>query len=222
MLPILFSAIFMLWSLLGFFTSRVEQAQYKLIQKRDGYEIREYPPHLVAQTIVSGNYTQSINDGFRRVANYIFGGNTRKESIAMTAPVFVEGMDGDARWDTKKNNSKQSIKKKSIKDNVSKQEGGEGTLSFIMPRSYKLETLPHPNDARVKIIKVPVKKYAVRRFSWYRTEARIARETEKIQLALSRDGARTSSKNVIYAGYNPPWTPPWMTRHEIFIEITTQ
>jgi len=56
----------------------------------DGYEIREYPSHIVAQTTVQGLYSESLRTGFSIVAEYIFGGNTKKESIAMTAPVVAQ------------------------------------------------------------------------------------------------------------------------------------
>ena len=79
-----------LWSILGFFGSRVEQADYTVVKKMDGYEIREYPAHIVAQTTVKGSYGESMGNGFRIVAGYIFGGNTKKESIAMTAPVVAQ------------------------------------------------------------------------------------------------------------------------------------
>jgi hypothetical protein len=53
----------------------------------NGCEIREYSAHIVAQTTLQGSYGESIRSVFSIVAGYIFGGNTKKESIAMTAPV---------------------------------------------------------------------------------------------------------------------------------------
>ena len=82
--------VVVLWTVYGYFGSRVEQAEYSVLKKVDGYEIRKYPSHVVAQTTVGGSYRESMNQGFRIVAGYIFGGNTKKESIAMTAPVVME------------------------------------------------------------------------------------------------------------------------------------
>lgn len=87
-----------------------------------------------------------------------------------------------------------------------------------MPHSYTLETLPTPNDPRVKIVMVPTKKYAVMRFSWYRTDARVKNMQEKLQKALTHDGMETKG-GFAYAGYNAPWTPPWMNHNEVLAEI---
>ena len=93
---IAFVVVIGLWSVWGFFGSRVEQADYTVLKKMDGYEIREYPQHIVAQTTVQGSYRESMNNGFSIVAGYIFGDNTKKERIAMTAPV-VAITEGDSQ-----------------------------------------------------------------------------------------------------------------------------
>ena len=177
-----------LWSIGGIFGSRVEQADYTVVETMNGYEIREYPAHIVAQTTVQGSYGESMSNGFRIVAGYIFGGNTKRESIAMTAPV------------------------------VATAEGDSQVISFGMPRSYTLETLPKPNDPRVNIVMIPAKKYAVVRFSWYRSDARAKSMQEKLLSALARDGI-VAEGSTAYAGYNAPWTPPWMTRNEVLVEV---
>jgi len=110
------------------------------------------------------------------------------ESIAMTAPV------------------------------VAMNQGDSHTISFGMPRTYTLETLPTPNDPRVQIVSVPTKKYAVMQFSWYRSDARVKNTQEKLLSALTRDGVVTEG-GFGYAGYNAPGTPPWMTRNEVLIEV---
>jgi effector-binding domain-containing protein len=191
-----------LWSAWGYFSSRVERTEYKVIKKMNGYEMREYPAHIVAQTRVEGTRGEALSAGFRIVAGYIFGGNTKKESIAMTAPVVAE-------------KSGKSIAMTAPV--VATAEGDSQIVSFGMPRSYTLETLPTPNDERVKIVTIPAKKYAAMQFSWYRSDARVKRMQEKLLSALARDGV-TAQGSAAYAGYNAPWTPPWMTRHEVMVE----
>jgi hypothetical protein len=88
------AVVIALWSIWGFFGSHVEQADYAVVQRMNGYEIREYPAHIVAQTTVPGTLGESLSAGFRIVAGYIFGGNTKKESIAMTAPVVAQKGEG--------------------------------------------------------------------------------------------------------------------------------
>ena len=204
---ILFVAV-LLWSVWGFFGSNVERTDYIIVKKMKGYEIREYPPHIVAQVKVQGSYEESIKEGFRILAGYIFGGNTKKESISMTAPVVA-----------------QTGEKIKLSENISmtapvvaKTEGDSQIISFGMPRSYTLETLPRPNNSRVNIVTIPAKKYAVMRFSWYRSDKRIKRVQEKLFISLKHD-------KIIYAGsasyavYNAPWTPPWMILNEVLVEV---
>lgn len=178
----------LLWTLWGYLSSRVEQAQYSVIKKTPDYEIRDYAAHIEAQATVQGSYDDALNEGFRIIAGYIFGGNIRKQSIAMTAPVCV----GD--------------------------QGDMHTVSFVMPGSYTLDSLPIPNDPRVKLVSVPERKVATLRFSWYRTSARTQAMKEKLLADLKKDGVQAAG-DPLYAGYNAPWTPPWLIRNEILVVI---
>jgi hypothetical protein len=205
---IIFVVIILIWSIWGFFGSNVERADYIVEKKMKGYEIREYPAHIVAQTRVQGPHGESMSNGFRIIAGYIFGGNTKKESIAMTAPVIAQ----------KGNEVKKSEKIAMTAPVVATAAGDSQIISFGMPRSYTLKTLPKPNDSRVEIVTIPVKRYGVLRFYWYRSDSRIKRMQEKLLSALAHDGI-TSYGNIAYAGYNAPWTPPWMVRNEVLVEL---
>jgi hypothetical protein len=177
-----------LWSLWGYFSSKVEQAEYAVVRKADGYEVRAYASHIEAQTVVDGPYDEALSAGFRIVAGYIFGGNVKKEGIAMTAPV------------------------------VASAKGNSRVIAFVMPKSYTMETLPIPIDSRVKLVAVPAKKTAVLRFSWIRSADRIQKKEAELLAALARDGVQATG-TPSYAGYSAPWTPPWMMRNEVIVEI---
>ena len=197
--------VVIVWSFWGYFSSRVEQTEYFVLKKTNDYEIRSYPAHLVAQTTVTGPYRDTLQQGFRIVAGYIFGGNTRKESISMTAPVVEQKRSG------------QSIAMTApVMANI---EGASHTIAFSMPRSYTIATLPAPTDSRVTIAQIPAKKMAARRFSMYRTDGRVQSKKQKLLSALSHDKVTVIGEPQ-YAGYNAPWTPPWMMRNEVLIEIT--
>lgn len=196
--------VFVLWSVWGYFTSRVENTEYSVLEKKSGYEIRLYPSHIVAQTTVKGSYGEALNEGFRIVAGYIFGGNTKKQSIAMTAPV-VE----------KKTESESIAMTAPVMATV---DGETHTIAFGMPKSYTLETLPTPNDSRVKLVTIPEKKMAVIRFSSFRTDARVMVKKQELLDVLKKDAVAVVGEPQ-YAGYNAPWTPPWMTRNEVLVEI---
>jgi len=196
--------VIVLWSAWGYFASNVERMEYSVLESKKDYEIRMYAPHIVAQTTIKGSYNDSLNEGFRIVAGYIFGGNTKKESIAMTAPVLE-----------KKEGSEKIAMTAPVLASV---EGESRTIAFGMPRSYTLETLPTPTDPRVKIVAIPEKKMAVIRFSWLRTTKRVESKKQTLIDALKRDGVMIVGEPQ-YAGYNGPATPPWMTRNEVLVEI---
>jgi hypothetical protein len=203
-IPFIIIIVLALWSLWGYFSSRVEHTDYNVIQKMADYEIREYPAHIVAQTTVKGTYQEALNLGFRIVAGYIFGGNTKKQSIAMTAPVTAQ------RDISEKISMTAPV--------LATTQGDSHIISFGMPRSYTLETLPKPLDPRVEIVPIPLKRFAALKFSWSRADARVKIMEIKLLSALARDKVQLAGSPV-YAGYNAPWTPPWMVRNEIMVEI---
>jgi len=196
--------VVVVWSLWGYFSSRVEQAAYTVLEKKDGYEVRQYAPRIVAQTTVQGGYGKSLNEGFTIIAGYIFGGNTTQEKIAMTAPVLDRAV------------SSENI---AMTAPVMATLGGQShVVSFVMPSSYTLETLPKPNDSRVQLVEVPAQKMAVRRFSWGWSEGRVTKIENQLRAALARDGVTVMGAPQ-FAGYNAPWTPPWMVRNEVMVEV---
>lgn len=198
-------AVLIIWTLVGYFTSRAEQAQYVVLTKAQGYEIRQYPAHIVAQTVVEGTSVNgdAFNKGFQIIAGYIFGGNVKKESIAMTAPVIAQGSGEQIAMTAPVTATGQ---------------GTSQTIAFVMPKGYTLATLPTPTDSRIKLVEVPEQKMAVRSFSWFRSDARFEKMRQQLVADLARDNI-TSIGAPIYAGYNPPWTPPWMNRNEIMLEV---
>ena len=79
----LFTAVLLLSTLLSSNVFSAEETpDYEQILKEGAYEIRDYPPILVAKA-TGGNL-------FRTIADYIFGNNSRNEEIPMTAPVFSQ------------------------------------------------------------------------------------------------------------------------------------
>lgn len=59
-----------------------EQQVYRLLEQREGYELREYAPVAIASVSVSSDVESAASQGFNRLFRYI---STHK--IAMTAPV---------------------------------------------------------------------------------------------------------------------------------------
>ena len=193
----------LIWIAYGYFSSRVKEPKFSVIEKKDGYEIREYAPYIEARVKVTGEYREAMTSGFRILAGYIFGGNTSKQSIAMTAPVTEQKFESIAMT--------APVSEMVLADN-------SRVVSFVMPEEYTLATLPTPNDKRIEIIKVPSHKSAVLRYSGYNNSKKVTDMKTKLLGYLKRDiivvvGVPRG------AGYNPPWTPPFMNRNEILVDI---
>lgn len=205
------------WSAISYFVEHsVKTPEYTVIEKRDGYEVREYAPYIVAQVEVSGTHDEALNEGFRILAGYIFGGNTRQASIEMTAPVTESSAEKLAM--TAPVLVKENVKLAMTAPVTERASEGGRLVSFVMPAEYTLETLPAPNDERVKLVQQETRKVAALRFSWFRNAARVEKKQTELLSLLNRDGV-VQVGSPEYAGYNAPLTAPWMTRNEIFVEI---
>ena len=81
-----------------------------------------------------------------QTAGFIFGGNERRESVAMTSPVRTERVGGSG-------GSEKIAMTSPVR--TERADGGAYKVSFVMPRKFKLDTLPVPRDTRVHLSEVP-------------------------------------------------------------------
>lgn len=190
-----------LWMAYGYFGSQVEQLKYTVLDSSKEYEIRQLEDHLIAETEVKGGFETATNSGFGIVAGYIFGGNKPKEKIAMTTPVVTE----------------ESEKIAMTAPVVTEEDEEFQKLYFVLPSKYTLENLPEPTDPRVKIKEVKGRKIAVLKFSGFYSDEIFEKKKEELKKYLQRDGINYGQ--ISSAGYNPPWTPPFMNRLEVWAEI---
>ncbi|MDF2379223.1 MAG: heme-binding protein [Candidatus Gracilibacteria bacterium] len=204
------------WIAWGYFSIlNIEMPKYTVLEQRDGYEIREYDAYIIAETTIDGDFEKGMNSGFMVVADYIFGNNKKNESISMTSPVSSDVSESIAMTSPVTSDLLENIAMTSPV--VSGETEGKRTTAFVMPSKYSLETLPIPNNDAVKIREIPQRKVAVYSFGgWYRANSVEQRRQELLSL-LDRDGLKYGK--VSFAGYNPPWTPPFMMRNEIWAEL---
>jgi|688.fasta_scaffold19441_3 hypothetical protein len=197
----------------------IEEPKYTLISQSDGYEIREYAYYILAETTISGaeNRDEASRKGFSIIAGYIFGDNIKKDKISMTVPVNTEESTSEKIAMTAPVNTEKIAMTMPV-NTEEEADSGAYNVSFVMPSKYTLETLPEPNDNRVKLREVPAHKVAVRRFSWTTSESAFKKNEEELLKALSRDGVETVGA-VNVARYNTPFTIPFMLRNEVHIEV---
>lgn len=183
----------------------IEEPSSTLVEKRDGYTIRAYSGYIVAEVEVEWDMRTALSSGFRQLAGYIFGGNTSKASIAMTAPVM----------DTTKV-SESIAMTVPVMDTLSS--WGKHTIVFTMPSKYTLETLPKPNNANIRFRKVESSRRAILQYTWYATESRVAAKKQLLTELLARDGFKMVGE-MISAQYNPPLSFPLLRRNEVMVDI---
>jgi hypothetical protein len=183
--------------------SRVEQPEYKIESSDGSIEVRSYGPMIVAEAVVEGERKAAIGDGFRLIAAYIFGANKPNARIAMTAPVQQQ---------------KQTI---SMTAPVTQQGTGNAwTVRFIMPKSWTMETLPVPSDARVSLKPIPASRFVAIKFSGIATNEAIAKRTDELR-RYAVDHKLSTTGEPLLAFYNPPWTLPFFRRNEVKLELTS-
>ena len=89
---------------------------------------------------------------------------------------------------------------------------------FVMESKYSLETLPEPNDPRIKLRELPERVVAVRRYSGSQSGQNVVRNLSLLMEDLERDNVTTVSGPQV-AFYDDPWTPSSQKRNEVMLEI---
>jgi effector-binding domain-containing protein len=204
------------YAALGPAMSNVEQPQYQVISEQGNIQIREYSPSIVAEVQVQGEREEAISQGFRLLADYIFGNNKVEQDIAMTAPVTQRGSEKIAMTAPVTQQSSQKVEMTA----PVKQQGLDNAwkVNFTMPSKYSMNTLPTPNNEKVTLHQVPSKKYASIKFSGMGSNKNLASHEKELQEYISKNKIQTLSEP-IYAFYNPPWTLAFLRHNEIMIEI---
>lgn len=184
-----------------------EQQPYDVLERRDGFELRRYPAHLVAEVEVDGSFSDSGNRAFGALAGFIGGRNSARTTVAMTAPVVQEQAGGT---------------RISMTSPVVQQPGarpGRYVVGFVMPSGFTEETLPMPTDPRVRIRTVPEQVAAAVQFRGRWTEKLYAEHAETLRRAVAAAGLAPSGP-MRFARFDPPWTPWFRRRNEVVLPVT--
>ncbi len=181
----------------------IEEAKYEVIKRDSKFEIRDYETHILAETVVEGNLEDAGSEAFKRLFRYISGDNRSGDKVAMTAPVSQQPMG-------------EKIK---MTAPVGQQRLEESwAVSFMMPGSYTLETLPEPEDPKVTLRQVPARRMAAVRYSGFWSEKGYLRYKVELESWIDRMGL-TIVGDPIWARYNPPFMPWFLRRNEILIPV---
>ena len=181
----------------------IEEASYKVIEKDGDFELRQYVPQIVAETIVEGDFDKVGNEGFSRLFGYISGNNTKKQSISMTAPVSQEAGSEKIPMTAPVNQE---------------QVGNKWHISFLMPSNYTLETLPEPTDKRIVLKQIPSRNVAAITYSGTWSRSRYE-EHKAILVEIMRNRKLKPVGEYIFARYNPPFMPWFLRRNEVLVNV---
>ena len=182
-----------------------EEAPYTVIKTDDIFELREYSPQLLAEIIVDGDLEGAGNKAFRPLFRYISGDNKTRVKIAMSAPVS-QGQKGE------KISMTAPVSQQSVQ--------GKWAVSFMMPASYTMETLPTPDDPNIKLRQVPARQVAAVRYSGFWSEEKYLLNKEKLDTWIKKNRFSVVGEPV-WARYNPPFTLWFMRRNEILIPVSS-
>lgn len=201
----MFPSLLIGFTLLGAPAMAVEEPKFTIVLHEGAYEIRDYQAAIAAEVTVTGDQKSAASKGFRLLAGYIFGGNRRRQSIAMTAPV-----------------AQQRAGEKIAMTAPVTQTPSEGAwvVRFTMPRGYSLETLPEPNNSKVTLRTIAAARFVVIRFSGLAGTASVEAKTVDL-LDFARSHHLHTVGPASLAQYNPPWTLWFMRRNEVMIQLET-
>jgi hypothetical protein len=182
-----------------------EEQPFEVVRRYDGFELRRYPSHVVAEVSVELPFEQAGNAAFRYLFGYITGQNRSRTSVAMTAPVVQSG------------GAAQKVAMTAPVVQHSTQEGGYA-VAFVLPASMTEETAPEPTDPRVLIRTVPARLAAVTRYSGRWSQDAYERHCTSLRKAIEAEGLEAVG-TPRFARFDPPFKP-WFLRHnEVAIDV---
>ena len=129
-----------------------EEASYDIVHKTNTYEVRHYPDRLVVQIVNKGD-----NNSFRKLFNYIAGGNKNSEKIEMTTPVT------------------QAI------------EDDELFMQFYLPSNYDKKTIPIPSNPDVEIVTMKGGYFAAIKYSGRSSDKNFVKHSKILKEKLLED-----------------------------------
>ena len=168
----------------------VETVPYSIIKKIDSVELRHYPEVLLA--VVEKN----DDAAFGLLFQYITGENTTRRRIPMTAPVITsEKIPMTAPVITR-----------------------EHYMAFALPSSYTKETVPVPTNPSVRIDVQPEQTMAVLRFSGRTSDIKDQKYIQDLLAVLKKHNIKVKGQPILMR-YNSPFTPGFLRRNEVAVEI---
>lgn len=188
-----------------FGNSGVEIAPYKVLEQDGAIEIRHYESLVLVTTDMPGGMEEGQNEAFQRLLKYISGENELKREMAMSAPVIMQNQDAGQKIEM-------------TAPVFMSNEGENQTMSFVLPAQYDFHTAPKPSNSSVRLQEMKDYTVAALQFSGLLNEQNIHRHHALLKNWID-DSDYQETGSYMTAGYNPPWTLPFMRRNEVLIPV---
>ena len=91
-------------------------------------------------------------------------------------------------------------------------------IRLVRPKKYTTATLPKPGTDDVSLSEVPARRLVAIRFDGVFNASLASKKLMTLYNYVSDQNLKQKG-DPIYAFYNPPWTPGFMRRNEILLEV---
>jgi len=190
-----------------------ETVAYEVKATLGKVEMRRYPPQVWAETVVHDSTSnESLHEGFRRLAGYLFGDNNEATRLTMTAPVLSSYPAGPRAGEPIDMTAPVAAELGDAGDLLDR------TVAFVMPADRDLATLPAPHDRRVRLREVHPRLVAALPFRG-NYESGLPNEKREELLQRLREAGIATRGEARFAGYDPPTTWSPLRRNEVLIDL---
>jgi hypothetical protein len=91
-------------------------------------------------------------------------------------------------------------------------------MRFFLPKEFTIENSPKPINPKVKVIEIPEQTFAVLNYSGFNGNEKFNAKAEELKLILSKSLYKIVGEPT-YFGYDPPFTIPFLRKHEVLIPV---
>lgn len=208
------------WVGWGLYVDRTtERVPSETVESFDGGRLRRYPRTVLVETTA-----EDEAEAFGRLFRYIAGENEGDEAVVTTAPVATSARESPIpttppiRTARKGRAEGERVSMTAPVRTTPVTDDGAVTMAFYLPAGYAPGSAPTPTDPRVRLVVEPPRTLAVQSFSWYATADRVERNLRRLRDALADRGVESRGRPTLLR-YDDPWTPPFMRRNEVAVEV---
>lgn len=181
-----------------------EQQPFEIVRRANGFDLRRYPEHVVAEITVRAGFDDAGNTAFRSLFGYISGQNHTRDAIAMTAPVVQS----------------TPSQKVAMTAPVVQHEDDDGAyvVAFVLPASMTADTAPAPTNPAVRIRVVPSTLAAASRYTGRWSQAAFETHLARLRAAVVAAGLEPVGAPR-FARFDPPIKPWFLRRNEVVLDV---